>query len=214
MVVSQKHKDFIEAKLKKLEAYDTLRPEGHVYEFHLHSRRVAESMKTLAKTMGYKDTMQNALYWATLPHDIGKMALPVHLWDSGKKPSDKIKDERRAHTTQGVDMVRAEFGDECASAPFLKLMIDIMENHHEHCNGTGYLGKTATDLSQEVRMACICDAFDGYSTYRAHFGDRDISPKAVIHRMQVEKSGQFDEEILKSFKETMKCQLKPSLSQP
>ncbi len=200
MVVDQKYKKFIEAQLQVLEDYDSKRPTGHVYEFHLHSHRVAQSMRNLAKVMGYADDMQDVLYWATLPHDIGKMALPIDIWDMDTKPSDHVKRLRRQHTTEGVKIIRAEFGDDCNNDPFLKILIDIMENHHEHCNGTGYLGKKTADLSQEVRMVCICDAFDGYSTYRPHFGERNISPKAVIKRMEIEKAGQFDNEILSYFK--------------
>jgi len=215
MHVLQEYKDFIRLKLSALEAYDAQRPVGHVYEFHLHSERVAKSMRDLAVIMGYDDIMAEALYWATLPHDIGKISLPIDIWDRDGKPSESIKSIRREHTLYGVQIFHEEFGQEkCANDPFLALLVDIMNNHHEHCNGTGYHGKTANDLSQEVRMACICDAFDGYSVYRPHYGDRDTSPQAVIERMDIEKSGQFDHKILQLFKEIKSCQSKPSSSQP
>ena len=85
----------------------------------------------------------------------------------------------------------------------MNVMTDIMENHHECIDGTGFTGKTEKDLSLEVRMACICDAFDGWSVIRPHFGDRDVSPPAVIHRMKTEKAGQFDERLLNLFEETI-----------
>ncbi len=201
MIVSVTHKKFINDQLDKLATYDSLRPTDHVYEFHLHSKRVAESMRSLGKYMAYDDDMCDALYWATLPHDIGKMTLPIEIWDLNDKPTEDERHERRSHTWRGVEIVHAAFGTTCDTDPFLKMMIDIMENHHENNDGSGYQGKTAHDLTTQVRMACICDAFDGYSVYRAHFGDRDLSPKSVIERMEVEKAGQFDPDILKQFKE-------------
>lgn len=201
MVVKQHYKDFITSQIEKLADYNACRAKSNIYEFHLHSERVAQSMKSLSAKMGYDDAMQDTFYWATLPHDIGKMALPLDMWDKDEKPSDDIKIQRRAHTTKGIGIIRSEFGDECDTSSFLKLLIDIMANHHECMDGTGYQGKIASDLTKEVRMACICDAFDGYSVHRPHFGDRDISPKAVIHRMEFEKAGQFDPDILKQFKE-------------
>lgn len=201
MIATPRYIDFINQQLEDLKHYDSLRPNGHVYEFHHHSQRVANSMRQLATKMGYETDMADALYWATLPHDIGKMALDVSIWDMSEKPNDIEKSARRKHTKLGVDIIHKNFGEECSSDPFLRAMIDIMENHHEHCNGTGYMGKTTSDLSEIVRMACICDAFDGYSVYRPHFGDRDVSPSAVINRMEVEKAGQFDPHILSIFKE-------------
>jgi len=206
MVVSDTHKEFINGQIEKLADYDSQRPKGHVYEFHLHSKRVAQSMKKLALAMGYDQGMANTLYWATLPHDIGKMTLPVELWDMVEKPSEAQRESRRAHTIEGVKIIQKEFENACDKDPFLKLMTDIMLNHHENTNGSGYLGKTADELSQETRMACICDAFDGYSVHRKHFGDRDLSPSAVIERMEIEKHGQFDDKILKIFKEITLCQ--------
>lgn len=202
MVVSDAHKRFIERQMLSLADYDSLRPVGHVYEFHLHSYRVAQSIKSLALSIGHNAAYCDALYWATLPHDIGKTALPITIWDMDDKPSDDVRDERRTHTIKGVHIVLKEFGDDaCNTDPFLKLMLNIMENHHEHLDGSGYLGKTADQLSPEVQMACICDAFDGYSVQRAHFEGRDLSPKSVIERMKSEKAGQYNLKLLKSFQE-------------
>ena len=199
MVVSNAHKNFIEGQMQLLADYDAQRPVGHAYEFHLHSRRVAESVRELAKAYGLAEDECDILYWATLPHDIGKTALPVSIWDMDDKPSDEIKDERRSHTNKGAGIVRAHFGDECHDNPFLQLMMDIMMNHHEHLDGSGYQGKTDTDLSIHVQLVCICDAFDGYSIHRPHFEERDLSPQSVINRMKFEKSGQYNLELLNLF---------------
>lgn len=198
---TDQQKDFIRRNLALLEDYDRQRPEGHPYAFHLHSGRVAQDVKTLSKAAGYNDIECDALYWATLPHDIGKTALPIEIWDLKDKPTEDQRATRRTHTWRGVDIVRTEFGEECNTDPFLTLLIDIMENHHETLNGVGFLGKTEGELSKNVRIACICDAFDGWSVYRPHFKDRDLSAASVIKRMEFEKTGQFDADLLTLFKE-------------
>tara|TARA_B100001750_G_C15442447_1_gene564323 strand:+ start:432 stop:1079 length:648 start_codon:yes stop_codon:yes gene_type:complete len=206
MFVEDRFKNFVLVQMKNLEAYDGLRPANHPYEFHHHSERVAKSMRSLALKTGYTESMADTLYWATLPHDIGKMSLPVEIWDLDERPTQDQREERRSHTILGLDIVRQNFADECDKHPFLRLLCDIMANHHESMDGSGYIGKDAAELSREVRMACICDAFDGWSVRRAGFDpDRDLSPKGVIHRMETEKTGQFDREILKSFKEMKLC---------
>jgi polar amino acid transport system substrate-binding protein len=199
MKVTDTHKDFIKRHVQLLGQYDATRPANHVYEFHKHSARVANNMKRLALSAGYDADMDEILYWATLPHDIGKIVLPIDIWDLEDKPTEDQRAERRTHTIKGAAIVSEEFGDACDTDPFLILMINIMTNHHEHLDGTGFQGKTKDDLAIEVQMTCICDAFDGWSVQRPHFGDRDVSPSAVIHRMKHEKAGQFNQELLDLF---------------
>jgi HD-GYP domain-containing protein (c-di-GMP phosphodiesterase class II) len=206
MIILDAHKNVISYLIEKLGRYDALRPDGHPYEFHTHSKRVAQSIRDLAHAMEYNGDMCDALYWATLVHDIGKTSLPVSIWDLEEQPTDAQRTERRTHAQLGVDILRAEFGNDCDTDPFLKLCCDITLYHHETLNKKGPLGIDANILSQEVRMVCICDAFDGWSVSRPHFEDRDISPAAVIHRMETKKAGQFDPDILQIFKELKSCQ--------
>ncbi len=208
MVVSDTHKDKITSLLNRLEEYDNSRPEGHPYPFHEHSKRVAENMKALAKKMGYDDNMCDALYWATLPHDIGKTALPLDIWDRKNKPTDEEKTIRRTHAKLGADIIKQELAEQ---SPFASLCIDLAMHHHETFDKKGPLKIDASTLSQEIRMLCICDAFDGWSIKRPHFEGRDLTPEAVLNRMETEKSGQFDPAIFKIFKEMILCQSKPSL---
>lgn len=189
--------DFIARELTLLEAYDNQRPAGHPYAFHLHVRRVADDMARLAVAMGMAER-SHQLHMLTLAHDIGKRKLPVAIWDVDGKPNESVKNERRKHTQLGVDILNDAFGTDNHD-PRLELLRDLMANHHESIDGSGWLGKTGDDLSLEAKMLCVCDAFDGYSSWRPHFGKRDISPAGVLHRMSVEKAGQFDPAILKTF---------------
>lgn len=189
---------FIEDELKKLEAYDALRPPAHVYEFHKHVRRVARNMKLLALAMNQGTERAETLYWAALAHDAGKRLLPPAIWDVGNKPDNETKKLRRQHTNLGVKIVDDTFGADNHD-PFLDLLRDLMANHHEAMDGSGWLKKKGTDLSLEARMLCVCDAFDGYSVWRPHYGQRDISAAGVLNRMRVEKAGHFDDAILEIF---------------
>lgn len=192
------YRAFIKDELSKLKAYDALRPANHPYPFHQHVVRVAKSMKALALAMNMHPSRAEALYDASLLHDAGKRLLPVAIWDIEGKPDEKTKKLRRQHTTLGVTLVDDTFGAD-AHTPFLDLLRDLMAHHHEAMDGTGWLRMTGDQLSLEARMLCICDAFDGYSVWRPHYGHRDITPAAVLKRMAVEKTGQFDHDILDIF---------------
>ena len=186
---------FIVDHMQILEAYDNLRPKGHPYAFHTHSKRVAENARIVALELGWEEEKADNLYWAAWPHDIGKMRLPVDLWDSKDKPGKQIKAARRSHTLTGVRIIEEHFND-CLDHPFIQLMSEVMLRHHEALDGSGYLGMKKQDLSLPVQIVALVDAFDGWSCWRPHFGKRDISPAGVLKRMRVEKKGQFDPKLV------------------
>jgi len=207
---------FIETQMAALKAFDQKRQEWvknnlppsyeMTYFFHDHAYRVAEDVKQTALYMGLSDQIVNNLYWAMLPHDIGKSLLPLHIWDTVEKPENEIKKLRRSHTELGVGIVGEVLGS--ISHPFIDLMADIMLNHHEEMNGGGFLGKTAEELSTPVRLACIVESFDGYSIKRPHFGERDISVAGVLTRMREEKGAAiYDMELFEAFAATKLAQI-------
>lgn len=203
-------KPFIEGELKVLRAFDKQREEWckanmpsnyHVtYKFYEHTKRVATDLKATALHLGLSKNVAENLYWAMLPHDIGKKLLPVNIWDLLEKPEDDIKRLRRSHTELGVAVVEKELNKD-TKHPFKDLMSDIMLNHHEQVDGKGYRGVKGKDLSAPVRLASIVESYDGWSIKRPHFGKRDTSPAAVLERMRNEKLHMFDEELFEGFAE-------------
>ncbi len=202
-------KPFILEQIEKLGAYDARRPKGHVYEFHLHSERVAQNVKKTILYMGLQKRVANNMYWAVLPHDIGKMALPVDIWDTEEKPDDALKRYRRTHTTTGAEIVERALGLE--THPFKDLMLDIMMNHHEKMDGTGHHGVEGKKLSMPVRLTCIADSYDGWRTNRPHYGDRDTSAAGVLKRIKKEKGKAFfDMKLVKVFEKMKLAEYKSS----
>ena len=210
MQITQEYKDFIDAQIKALTNYNTLRPADHLSSFQDHSKRVANSMKSLAQKMGYDSTMCEALYLATLIHDIGKTRLPVEIWDydevdeigNALKPSEDLKTKRRQHTTLGVEIVKEAFPNTWNTNPFLRLTCDLMQYHHDYLDGSGYLGKK--NLSPDVQMLCICDSYDGWTIPHPHKTAEQISPSYIIDQKM--NDGRFNQDILKMFKEIIICQ--------
>ena len=193
-------KPFIEEQLAELELYDSQRPDGHTYVFHEHAQRVAKNTKRACTQLGLSDIVANNMYWAVLPHDIGKKNLPVDIWDVEDKPDDGLKKYRRTHTLLGAQIVEEVFHD--IKHPFKDLIIDIMRYHHEQMDGNGTHNIPANELSPPVRLVAITEAYDGWRIWRPHYGDRDISPPGVLKRMREEKGAEiFDMELFEAFAE-------------
>jgi HD-GYP domain-containing protein (c-di-GMP phosphodiesterase class II) len=192
-------KPFIERQMKNLEKFHALRDKNATYIFHEHAARVAGDVYKTCLHLNLGETVANNMRWAVLPHDIGKILLPPDIWDVGDKPDERLKKLRRTHTILGAQIVNEELAG--ANHPFKDLMLDIMVNHHEQMDGGGYLGLKSDQLSMPVRLAAIVEAFDGWSIPRPHFGERDVSPDAVLNRMRTEKAGMFDRELFEKFAE-------------
>ena len=200
---------YITTQLEELKAFDARRqqwvtanmPKNYymTYKFYDHAHRVSSDVKATAEHMGLSKNACENLYWAMLPHDIGKKLLPVNIWDVLEKPEDDIKHLRRSHTELGAKIVNDTLK---IKHPFVDLMLDIMLNHHEQIDGKGFRGLMGDEISTPVRLAAIVEGFDGWSTRRPHFGGRDITVPSVLKRMREEKGAtMFDMDLMAAFSE-------------
>ncbi len=202
-VFQEQIKPFIENQMKLLEIYDRKRQAVNPdikYIFHEHAERVANDTRNTCALLGLPENVQENMYWAMLVHDAGKRVLPIEIWDSPEKPTGEVMKFRRSHVDLGLKIVEEELGD--LQHPFVDLMKDIMVNHHEKMDGTGEHNLPAEELSLPVRLACIVESYDGYTIPRPHFGDRDISPTAVLEKMRSEPdkgAAMFDMELFEAF---------------
>ncbi len=199
-VCREQFRPFIESEIAALKDYDARRGADITYIFHEHAERVAKNVEKTCLHLGLGPVVARNMYWALLPHDIGKRLLPPPIWDQEEKPDAQMKRLRRTHTELGGQIVARKFPD--ASHPFKDLMVDIMLNHHEQMDGKGYLGVKGKDLSAPVRLAAIVEAFDGWSIRRPHFGARDVTVPAVLKKMREEKGKAFfDMELFSAFED-------------
>ncbi|MBK6895173.1 MAG: HD domain-containing protein [Alphaproteobacteria bacterium] len=199
-------KPYILEQIQKLAAFDAKRPKDTTYIFHEHAERVAQDVKKTCLHLHLGDAVANNMYWAVLLHDIGKMQLPVEIWDKTEKPSEQMKAFRRTHTRLGAESFARHFKN--VEHPFKDLALEIIKNHHEQMDGEGPEKLPAEALSPPVRLATIVEAFDGWSIPRPHFGERDVKPPAVLKRMKKEKMQMFDPDLFESFAEMKHAEYK------
>jgi len=159
-----------------------------------HALAVSALMVSLAGQMKLSQAETHQAGLAGLLLDIGANYLPQNL----DVPNGDFRNIDTKMWQQHVMLgYRALQNDETLPDAVLTACLE----HHERIDGAGYpkgLGKD--DISQIGRMAAICDTFDFLLTRTA--STEALDPAVAVQRMRAMK-GAFDEEILRSFIESV-----------
>jgi len=150
-----------------------------------HSRRVAD----LSLLVGQRMMSSKGCYLletAALLHDIGKVGVPDALLHKETALTEAERQEIQAHSSKGLEIVRAAFGApelsailESARVPFSKSL------------------ETQNSLPLGARILAIADAYDSminHQTYRPA-----LSPANAVLELQRCAGDQFDPEIVAQF---------------
>ena len=126
-----------------------------------HSERVASlcGLMAGALTLSHQDT--EALRFAGILHDIGKLAIPTRVLRKADRPSEADCASIATHAARGVEMVR--------DIEFLSDSMSAILHHHERMDGRGYpAGLRGDEIPLLARIIAVADAFDSLTTSRSH----------------------------------------------
>jgi HD domain len=148
-----------------------------------HSERVATASVMIARVLGMRDERVNALRYAGVLHDVGKLGVPTKILH---KTSGLTPDEYAAiqvHPVRGTEMLQGiEFLDEAFQG---------ILHHHERMDGFGYpMGLTGPSIPEFARVIAVADAFDSMTSTRSYRGAR--TPDDAVSELERCKGSQFD----------------------
>ena len=173
------------------------------YEIYTHSVNVFVYCITLAKHMGFHDMdFLNEFGTATFLHDIGKSRLdPEILHCTGSLTAEQWRIMQQ-HPRWGYEIlwehgVRSE------------IILNVAQYHHERMGGGGYPdGLSGDEIPDYVRMATICNIFDGLTTKRA---DNDaINTYLALGLMRQELFNDLDKDVFREFVNMMSRDKEPA----
>jgi putative nucleotidyltransferase with HDIG domain len=126
-----------------------------------HQRRVAKLASDIAVEMGLSEERVDNVKIAGVIHDIGKLYVPVEILTRPGKLSDCEISIIKAHPQYGHDiMTETEVPQPIA---------DIVMQHHERVNGTGYPdGKKGQEILLESRILSVADVVEAMSSHRPY----------------------------------------------
>lgn len=156
-----------------------------------HCINVAITATTLGIGIGYEyERLKNLVIGAML-HDIGKQMIPIEIINKhGKLTDDEMKIVKQ-HPENGYRLLLKEVNTSSS-------IREIVHQHHENYNGTGYPRGLKQDEIYELAMLVhICDVYDALISKRSY---KDAFSFAdTIKILQDGRNKMFNSEMLDAF---------------
>jgi PAS domain S-box-containing protein/putative nucleotidyltransferase with HDIG domain len=126
-----------------------------------HQKRVAQLGCAIARKLGFTSDQIQAIRIAGLLHDIGKISVPQEILSKPVKLTDIEFRLIKAHSQTGYDILK--------SVEFPWPIADIVVQHHERMNGSGYPSAIREDkLLMEARILGVADVVEAMSSHRPY----------------------------------------------
>lgn len=139
---------------------------------------------------------EEKLYQAIVFHDIGERMLPDSIFSS-RKLSDLEFKLIKSHPLVSAATVKT-FVE--------KDVLEIIEQHHERVDGTGYPnGLEGDEITMGAKIVSLCDAFDAMTQHRAHKPVKRSFLRALAE-INACKGSQFDHAVVDAFNLLMQCE--------
>lgn len=158
-----------------------------------HSERVAEYAVLLGEEMEMQDGDLEALKYASLLHDIGKIGIKEEILKKDGRLTEKEYRHIQKHVYYTHEILKNVHFER-----HLQLVPEIAASHHEKVDGTGYhRGLKGSEILLSGRILAISDVFDAI-TSRRHYRNRMAFDK-VLTIMKRDAGSHFDPECVDEF---------------
>jgi HD superfamily phosphohydrolase YqeK len=155
-----------------------------------HSERVSRGSVMIAKEIGMRADRVEAIRYAGMLHDVGKLGVPTSVLQKNGALTDDEYAAIQLHPMRGLDIVR-EIG-------FLDEALAGIMHHHERIDGKGYpMGLAGDEIPEFARVLGVADAFDAMTSDRSYRGARSV--REGIAELRKWAGTQFDPAFVDAF---------------
>ncbi len=158
-----------------------------------HSRRVTEIALALGNELGLPAQSMDDLRWASLLHDIGKIAVDPSVQNKPGKLTHEEYEHIMTHVQVGADIVRPVVNAR---------IVEMVEHHHDRYDGRG-LNQTimGDDIPMGARILSLADAFDAMMSDRPYRSAMSITD--IVEEIKRCAGSQFDPVVVAAFLNTV-----------
>jgi len=157
-----------------------------------HSRRVCEIAMAIGKRLALSNDELEDLRWGSLLHDIGKIAVDRSIVNKPAKLTAADYEHVMTHPAIGASIIQPAIRN--------KRIIEIIEHHHAHYDGSGLNQKLkGKDIPLLARIVAVADAYDAMTTARPYRAA--LSREEALAEIRWGIGKQFDPLVVNAFLE-------------
>jgi len=161
-----------------------------------HQLKVSELATAIAREMKLTKDKIEGIRIASLVHDIGKISIPAEILSKPTKLNEIEYSLIKDHSQIGYDILK--------KVDFLWPVAEIVLQHHEKINGSGYpRGLKGDEILLEAKIICVADVVEAMSSHRPYRPALGIGK--ALEEISQNKGILYDPEVvdtcLKLFKE-------------
>jgi hypothetical protein len=161
-------------------------------ETGLHLERIGRLCERLGLALGLSADEALTLRYASLLHDVGKIAVPDAILTKPGKLTDEEWVVMRRHTSAGADMLAG------SRAPIMQMAEQIALTHHERWDGSGYPQGLAGEAIPLVgRICAVCDVFDALLSRRPYKEPWPLED--ALEELRSSRGSHFDPAVVDAF---------------
>ena len=158
---------------------------------HSHSENVAKYAVTIAEDMGLSAKEIENIREACELHDLGKIGVEDSVLSKPSSLSSQEWEQIKLHPVIGAKILEP--------LTFLGDVIDLVKQHHEHYNGTGYpQGIKWDNILLGARIIHVADAYEAMRAVRP-YRKQPLSKEEAVEEIKKNTGTQFDPEVVRSF---------------
>ncbi len=158
---------------------------------HSHSENVANYAVLIAEEMRLPAEQVQLIREACELHDLGKIGVEDSILSKPSKLDDKEWESMRKHPLIGAQILEP--------LSFLDGVIDLVKQHHEHFDGTGYpQGLKGEQILLGARILNLADAYEAMTSARA-YRKTPMTKEQAVAEIKKNSGTQFDPKVVEAF---------------
>lgn len=154
-----------------------------------HQKKVASISRAIGQKLGWDKERSQALYMAAMVHDLGKMSVPSEILTKPSKLTDLELQLVQGHAEAGFQILKA--------IPFPWPIAEIVHQHHERLDGSGYPnGLAGNEICEEARVIAVADTLESMANSRPYRPAKGLA--AALAEIKAEAGTKLDLRVVEA----------------
>ncbi len=154
-----------------------------------HERRVGLVASAIGQELGWSEERCGQLELLGLVHDIGKIAIPSEILTKPGRLSPLEMEMMKGHPQAGYDILK--------DVPFPMPVAEIIRQHHERVDGSGYpRGLKGDEILPEAQVLAVADVLESMASHRPY--RPAVGLDAALAEVESNKSRLYAPEVVEA----------------